>query len=163
MDTKTHQVIIENETFEFTEIEAKKINSIELENFNHHILQSNKSYNVKIINADFSNALYCLEINGKKLNVKLVSETEQIISNLGIGSNHLKKHNSVIAPMPGLVLDILVKKGQTLKKGDNIMILEAMKMENIIKIQHDSTISEIKVAQGQAIEKGQILFELATE
>ena len=60
--------------------------------------------------------------------------------------------------MPGLVLDILVKVGDEVKKGDPLMILEAMKMENILKSASDGVIKKINVEKKQAVEKGQVLI-----
>lgn len=61
------------------------------------------------------------------------------------------------APMPGLVVTIEVEAGQKIKKGDGLVIIEAMKMENDIKAPFDCTIKEIKVQEKQAVEKGQVL------
>ena len=61
------------------------------------------------------------------------------------------------APMPGLVVAIEVKPGQKLEKGDELIIIEAMKMENSIKAPFDCTIKEIKVQEMQVVEKGQVL------
>jgi biotin carboxyl carrier protein len=61
------------------------------------------------------------------------------------------------APMPGMIVLIEVKPGQQLKKGDGLLIIEAMKMENEIKAPFDCTIKEIKVQERQAVEKGQVL------
>ena len=61
------------------------------------------------------------------------------------------------APMPGLVVAIAVKHGQKLKKGDGLIIIEAMKMENNIKAPFDCIIKEIKVQEMQVVEKGQVL------
>ena len=62
--------------------------------------------------------------------------------------------------MPGLVVDILVAEGDDLEKGHNLLILEAMKMENIIKIPNAGKVKSINIQKGQAVEKGQILIEL---
>jgi biotin carboxyl carrier protein len=62
--------------------------------------------------------------------------------------------------MPGLVLKILKKAGDKIKKGETVMILEAMKMENEIKTNIDGTIAEIFVTEGKAVEKYISLFSL---
>jgi biotin carboxyl carrier protein len=61
------------------------------------------------------------------------------------------------APMPGLVLKLLVKEGDTVKKNDPVLILEAMKMENVIKSPGDATVSKIHAQEKTAVEKGQLL------
>ncbi|MDN6836796.1 MAG: biotin/lipoyl-binding protein [Lactococcus lactis] len=66
----------------------------------------------------------------------------------------------VTAPMPGNVLKVSVKTGQTVKKGETVVILEAMKMENEIVAPSDGTISAINVKEGQSVESDDVLFEL---
>jgi len=61
------------------------------------------------------------------------------------------------APMPGLIISIEVKSGQHVKKGDGLIVIEAMKMENEIKAPFDCTIKEIKIKERQAVEKNQVL------
>lgn len=63
------------------------------------------------------------------------------------------------APMPGMVLKVLVNAGDEVKKGDNLLILEAMKMENILKSTTDGTVSKVLVKQGDKVEKNQILIQ----
>ena len=62
--------------------------------------------------------------------------------------------------MPGLVLDIPVEVGQEVEKGEGVLILEAMKMENVIKSAGVGTIKAIHIKQGEAVEKGQLLIEM---
>ena len=69
----------------------------------------------------------------------------------------VKKVDEIRAPMPGMVLDILVKPGDSVKKNDPILILEAMKMENMIKAPEDAVVKAIPAEKGKAVEKGQVL------
>jgi len=68
------------------------------------------------------------------------------------------KASSLKAPMPGLVIKVEVKVGQHVKRGDGLVIVEAMKMENELKAHAPAIIKEIKVQAGQAVEKNQILI-----
>ena len=63
--------------------------------------------------------------------------------------------------MPGLVLKVLVNEGQEFKKGDNLLVLEAMKMENILKAPVDGTVKGIKIKAGDKVEKNEVLLLLA--
>lgn len=63
------------------------------------------------------------------------------------------------APMPGLVLDVKVKPSQTVTKGQPLVIIEAMKMENIIKARGDGTVKTISILAGSSVEKGDTLLE----
>jgi len=67
---------------------------------------------------------------------------------------------NIKAPMPGLVLDVLVESGQTITKGDQLLILEAMKMENVLKAAGDGVVKSIEIKKGNTVEKGQILVEM---
>ena len=61
--------------------------------------------------------------------------------------------------MPGMVLNILVNEGDTIKKGDPLIVLEAMKMENILKSPTDGVIKKIPINKGVAVEKNQLLIQ----
>jgi len=66
----------------------------------------------------------------------------------------------VMSFIPGTVIDILVKKGQKVKKGEDLMILDAMKMQNKLKCTMDGTIKKINVNKGEKVSKGTFLLEL---
>ena len=68
---------------------------------------------------------------------------------------------TVSAPMPGTILKVNVSNGQAVKKGDVLMVLEAMKMENEILAPCDATVSSVNVAQGAAVDSGATLCTLA--
>ncbi|MGA1583292.1 MAG: biotin/lipoyl-containing protein, partial [Saprospiraceae bacterium] len=63
-------------------------------------------------------------------------------------------------PMPGMVLDVLVETGQSVESGQPVLILEAMKMENIIKTASAGTVEILNATQGDSVEKGQLLVVL---
>lgn len=69
--------------------------------------------------------------------------------------------NTVVSPLPGTVVNVKVSAGQTVKKGDVVMVLEAMKMENEINASKDGTITVVHVAKGAKVEQGSPLFDLA--
>ncbi len=68
---------------------------------------------------------------------------------------------TVTAPMPGTILSINVKAGDSVKKGQVLCILEAMKMENEIMSGSEGTIASVNVNQGDSVNTGQVLFALA--
>lgn len=69
--------------------------------------------------------------------------------------------SAVKSPLPGTVLDVKVSVGQTVKKGDVVMLIEAMKMENEINASKDGKITNVYVAKGAKVEQGSPLFDLA--
>ncbi|MBQ8343803.1 MAG: biotin/lipoyl-binding protein [Clostridia bacterium] len=68
---------------------------------------------------------------------------------------------TVSAPMPGTILKVNVSNGQAVKKGDVLMVLEAMKMENEIMAPNDGTVSSVNVNAGASVEAGAVLCTLA--
>ena len=67
----------------------------------------------------------------------------------------------ITAPMPGTMLKVNVSNGQAVKKGDVLMVLEAMKMENEIMAPSDGTVSSLNVQAGASVETGTVLCTLA--
>jgi pyruvate carboxylase subunit B len=70
---------------------------------------------------------------------------------------------TVKAPMPGLVLRVEIKEGDTVSAGDGLVVLEAMKMENEIKAPIAGKVTAVHVAGGQAVDKGMVMVEVAAE
>ncbi len=69
--------------------------------------------------------------------------------------------NSVTAPLPGSVVAVKVKAGDAVKAGQQLLIIEAMKMENEVLAPADGTVSAVHVAAGQAVQQGDALVDLA--
>ncbi len=69
-------------------------------------------------------------------------------------------HQQILSHIPGNILKIFVKEGQAIKAGDKLLILEAMKMENIISAKQNGVVKKIYVTEGEQIPKGNIMLEL---
>jgi biotin carboxyl carrier protein len=67
--------------------------------------------------------------------------------------------NGILAPIPGVIVEIVVKAGQSVNRGDELCVLEAMKMKNSIKAGRNGTIGKILVAVGDQVRHGQVLME----
>ncbi len=65
------------------------------------------------------------------------------------------------APMPGLVVAVPVEEGQAVQKGDNLIILESMKMQNELRSPRDGTVHRIKVKPGDSVEQNQVMITIA--
>ena len=125
-----------------------------------HILENHKSYNLEIIHADYTLKRFSIKVNNNIYDLNLQNELDMLLDKMGMSAISNEKMDNVKAPMPGLVLDILVEAGQTVNKGDNLLILEAMKMENIIKASGTGTVKSIQIQKKDAVEKNQLLIEM---
>ncbi|MBA2610836.1 MAG: biotin attachment protein [Bacteroidetes bacterium] len=131
----------------------EKINS-----YQYHFLMNGKSYNVDVIKLNAEEKTMVVKINSVKFNLQLKDKYDELLHNLGLDNLASKKINEIKAPMPGMVLNILVKEGDVVSKGDALIVLEAMKMENILKSPSEGTIKKIAITKGTAVEKNQILI-----
>lgn len=124
-----------------------------------HVLRNSVSYNVEVLYADPATKTVTLKVNGNTYEAVLKDKYDELLHSLGMDGLNNRKVNELKAPMPGLVLDVLVSEGSAVKKGDALVILEAMKMENILKSPTDGTIKKVGVKKGMAVEKNQLLVE----
>lgn len=122
-----------------------------------HWLINNCSYRVQVESADRLDKKYVIRVNGKIFNVVLKEPLDDLLHEMGMDNLASLKINDLKAPMPGLVVDILVKEGQHIKKGDTVIVLEAMKMENSLKAAADATIKKVVAVKGAAVEKNEVL------
>lgn len=135
-------------------------------------IRGNK-YDVEIINIedDFAE----IEVNGTKYEVEIhkekkQSKTPKLIRHKAVPTGEsdrakttkpgIATSKAVKAPLPGTILEIKVKVGDIVKPGDDILIMEAMKMENNIKSDREGRVTTIKVNPGDAVLEGDVLVEI---
>jgi biotin carboxyl carrier protein len=130
-----------------------------LGNGGYHLILNNQSYTIQVIKAEPSEKKLVVKVNGKKYNLDVKDKYDELLHNLGLDAIATKKVNDIKAPMPGMVLNILVGEGQQVKKGDSLLVLEAMKMENILKSPADGIVKKVVATKGTAVEKNQLLIQ----
>jgi acetyl-CoA/propionyl-CoA carboxylase, biotin carboxylase, biotin carboxyl carrier protein len=101
-----------------------------------------------------------VEVDGRRVPVRIFDERRQLAprpptSHGALGGEHV--HGEIRAPMQGTIVKVLVEKGQEVRPGDVICILEAMKMENHIPAPRDGEVTEIPIHAGQVVDTGQLL------
>ena len=121
------------------------------------IIINNHSHGVQI--SPISHSAYTIMNKGDLFQIELKSELEKIHNTHG-GADKLGRQ-LIESPMPGVILKVYVKKGDTVKHGDPLCVLVAMKMENEIVAPKDGTVAQIVAAKGATVESGAPLVVLA--
>jgi biotin carboxyl carrier protein len=124
------------------------------------ILINHKNYNIQVEKIDKDNKELILKINNHRYNLTIKEDIDILLDKMGINLSAMQKAAPLKAPMPGMILKVLVEPGQQVNKGDALLILEAMKMENVLKATGPAIIKSIKAVEKTAVEKGVILIEM---
>ncbi|MBK8369317.1 MAG: acetyl-CoA carboxylase biotin carboxyl carrier protein subunit [Bacteroidetes bacterium] len=125
----------------------------------YHLLKDNVSYNLEVVKHMPEEKKLFVKINNTPYTLDIKDKYDDLLHSLGLDALASKKVNDIKAPMPGMVLNVLVTEGQEVKKGDGLIVLEAMKMENILKSPTDGVIKKIAITKGVAVEKNQLLIQ----
>jgi len=155
-----YRVTAEDEVFTLTRQDVNALDALELDEGKFHLLEKNVAYDVTILNSDFINKTLLVSVNGNAYEVTIADAYDQMVKEMGLLISSSQKVNEIKAPMPGLILDILVKVGQEISEGTPLIVLSAMKMENVILSQGDGIVKSIEVKKDDAVEKGQLIIEM---
>lgn len=134
--------------------------AIQLPAGDYHLLMDGKSFRAQVLKIDRDAKTISVEIDHQVYEVAVEEPMDRLLAAMGIKDAGKKKVNDIKAPMPGMILKILVSPGQHIAKGDPVLILEAMKMENVFKSATDAIVKEVKVKERTAVEKGEVLVVL---
>jgi len=124
-----------------------------------HVINNLQSYNVEVVSFNAAEKNAEIKVNGNIYTVNAKDQFDLLLEQMGMSNLTSSKISELKAPMPGLVLKVFVEEGTEVKKGDNLFILEAMKMENIIKSPDDVVVKKVKIKPGDKVEKGQVLLQ----
>ncbi|MBI2796148.1 MAG: biotin/lipoyl-binding protein [Gemmatimonadetes bacterium] len=104
---------------------------------------------------------YALRMDGWRFDVEALDERSQVIRDLSTASARAAGPAPLVAPMPGLIVRVLVQPGDTVQAGQGLVVMEAMKMENELRAAAAGTVRAVVARPGSAVEKGALLVELA--
>jgi pyruvate carboxylase subunit B len=98
-------------------------------------------------------------IDGRRTEVQVKDERDLLVEEFGLGDDEAAG-GEVHAPMPGLVLDVLVEEGDEVGTDEGLLVLEAMKMENELKAPSGGIVTAIHATSGDAVDKEALLIEI---
>lgn len=126
---------------------------------NVHLIRGNESIEAELLSFDRETKTIQIRLGFKTATLQVKDRFDNLLEQMGMNAEGSGAIKNIKAPMPGLILDLKVKPGDEVKKGDVVLILEAMKMENIIKSPGDGIVKEVKVSLKQSVEKNQVLIQ----
>lgn len=123
------------------------------------IMVNKRPFVADCIEVNKSEKKVLVQLNGAKHELHIKEPLDDLLHAMGLDKLSNQAALNIKAPMPGLVLDIAVSPGDAVKKGDKVLILEAMKMENVIKAGGDGVVAKVLINKGQTVDKNQVLIE----
>ena len=131
---------------------------IKIKENSYSIIKDNQSYSLEVLSVNKEEKSFFIKVDGIKYRFNVKDKYDELLHSLGMDNLASKKVADLKAPMPGLVLEISVEGGQQVEKGDALLILEAMKMENVIKSPTTGVIKSIAINKGETVEKNQLIL-----
>ncbi|NCO64037.1 MAG: acetyl-CoA carboxylase biotin carboxyl carrier protein subunit [Flavobacteriales bacterium] len=148
-----------NIEFNISQEDLLKLDAIKISESKYHILHDNKSFHSEITHTDINSKSYEVTVNKNHYSVNIFNALDLLIKDLGFSIGTSKHINFIKAPMPGLILEINVKPGQIVHENETLLILEAMKMENVLTSPRDGVVKSISTKKGDTVDKGTLLIE----
>ena len=133
---------------------------IEFRKGHFQILRNNRSFRAEIVEHLPEEKSFLIKVNNHDYRLQLSDHYDDLLQAMGMDGSSHRMVNEVKAPMPGLVLKVMIEPGQSISKGDTLLILEAMKMENVLKAPADGVVKKILVTKGDKVEKNQVMVNM---
>lgn len=151
--------VIVNEKYIFDEINGE-LDIIFIVDGYFYIIQDNLFYNVEVLGMNYNEKVFELKINGVIYEVKFEDEYDQLVKWFGLFVVMYQVVKDINVFMFGLVLEVSVEVGQEVEEGMLLLILEVMKMENVIKVLGIGVVKNVNVFKGEVVEKNYLLIEM---
>lgn len=123
------------------------------------ISYNGKTFFGEILEENTESNLLKLKVNHRVFTISKKGPLDDLITSLGMDAPKVRKLKELQAPMPGRIVAIAVQVGQVVNVGDEILSLEAMKMENVLKAEGTGVVKAIFAQPDQVVDKGQVMIE----
>lgn len=160
MKKHTFAASVNDGEFSFDNLQSGSLDLIPVGPNEVHIIRDQVAYHALIMDTDFETKSFRFKINGGIFTVTLADQFDQLVDRLGLHVQSELLIKDIKAPMPGMVLEVNVEPGQAVEKDDPLLILEAMKMENVIKAPGNGIVDKVHVEKGKPVDKNQVLIEM---
>ncbi len=123
------------------------------------LIHNGKKFHGELVEDGSESQKLVIKINHRVFELKRKGDLDALISSLGLDKPKVRKLKELHSPMPGRVIQIFVNVDDEVKIGDNLLSLEAMKMENILKAEGIGKVKSIQITGGDVVDKGAVLIE----
>lgn len=154
-----YKVIIDGEEILVTADDIKALDNHPTPD-GYHVLDENKAYHVTPPKVGQNPKTGTIHVNEKRFRFDIMDHYDQLVNSMGLDVVVEIKVTDIVAPMPGLILDIMVKAGDEVEAGSSILILEAMKMENVIKAEGNGVVKSVNFNISDTVDKGAVIIEM---
>jgi biotin carboxyl carrier protein len=117
-----------------------------------------KSYDVAFDRR--SNGERVVHVNGRAVRVSIVDPRERLVRRRGPAAAVGSGPRSIVSPMPGRIVKVLVREGDAVAAQQGLLVIEAMKMENELRAPHAGRVTVVKVVDGMSVDGGAVLIVL---
>jgi biotin carboxyl carrier protein len=162
MSTYGYQTMYEIDdlhTFDDETLSSKDIRIVSREGNIVKLFFDHKAYEAVIKDFDHQTKKAWINVSGFDFRIKINEPLDKLINDLGFLKAAKHSVKEIKSPMPGMVVNIFVKEGDSVLEGEKLLTLEAMKMENILKSPGEGIIKKINIEKTQSVDKNQILIE----
>ena len=126
----------------------------------YHCVKDQVSYQIDIESLDVVSKKVVVNVNGQRRTCVIHTPLDQLIQTMNLTAKESSADKSLFSAMPGLVKTVFVEVGQKVISGTPLLVLEAMKMENVLKSGADGVIKAVHCAEKDAVDKNQLLVEI---
>ncbi len=135
-----------------------EIDIIMVEKGVYSILYNGRSFNVELIQSDGAKK-YVVNTFARSFNAEIIDAETKYISSRNKGAEGAAE-KMISSPMPGKIIKVLVKPGDEVKAGQNLVVVEAMKMQSEFKASADHVVAEVLVKEGDTVNANQLMVRL---
>jgi len=122
------------------------------------VIKDDRSYDVQLVEMNREEKSVIVKVNNTEYELQVKDRFDELLEKMGMNVKGGGQVKEIKAPMPGLVLDVQTKVGQQVAEGDTLLVLEAMKMENMIKSPTNGTVKSVEVKKSMVVEKNAVLI-----
>jgi biotin carboxyl carrier protein len=157
---KYHLRVNDKFDFRLTGEDAGKLDVVAHAPGHFHILKNGKSHTAEVLSYNTHSRTFEIKVDGTLCTVSVADRYDELVEKMGLNARLNHSVSEIKAPMPGLVLEVLVTSGQDIAHNEPMVILEAMKMENVIKSPGEGRVKNVVISKGNPVDKGEVLIEM---